>query len=160
MNTLPNRNVRYIYCVALSQATVIPFFYGVLSNIFAAFQISGERIDYVGRMAVCLFFLMAFSYRVWAVIRNPEALEFSSSSKFEIVIRALGIAQLWIGALAIPSLAVGVIILLIVNREAGIAVGFLAPLWIAATVGIGFVGVIMFEAARLSARRSASLRKQ
>lgn len=158
MNTAPpNRYVRPIYCAALLQATVIPFAYGVLGNLSAALRMTGERIDYIGRTAVCLFFLAAFGYRMWAVIRNPKALEFPSSRQFETSVRALGITLLWIGAMAIPSLAVGVTVLLIVNREASIAVGFLAPLWIGATVGIGFVGVIVFEVARLSARRSGSL---
>lgn len=156
MNTAPNRKVRSIYCVALLQATVIPFAYGVLINLFAAFQIAGQRIDYVGRTVVCLFFLAAFSYRMWAVIRNPETLEFRPSSKIATSVRALSIALLWIGALAIPSLVVGIAVLLSVNKEAGIAVGFLVPLWLALTVGIGLVGVIVFEVARLSAWRVGS----
>lgn len=156
MNTALNRKIRYIYCVALLQATVIPFAYGELINLIAAFQIAGQRTDYVGRTVVCLLFLAAFSYRMWVVICKPETLEFQQSSKIATFFRTLGIALLWIGALAIPSLVVGIAVLLSVNKEAGIAVGFLVPLWLALTVGIGLVGVIVFEVARLSAWREAT----
>ena len=102
-----NRKTRVAYCLTLFQITIIPFAFGVFTNMASALRSPMERMDYIIRTVLCLLLLIPFGYRIFAVFRKSETLVFISDGSVVRSIRTFGIFLMWIGALAVPSLVVG-----------------------------------------------------
>lgn len=141
MRTKANRNLKWLYCMALVGA--------VLPGFLPGSGWIGLAMGWVGIFQLPLF--LAYGYRILLVIRHPTTLDAFVPTRWHAALRKLGIGLMFLGTLA----AFGMVFsgplaqaIFGTKGENGIAV-FVVALWFAMASGAGVFGVICFEISRL-----------